>query len=166
MSTKEIAAQDGVKEETVKESIRDVEIHEHLYSAGHLEAVQIETIIRNEERASKALGAALRAEFVTRDPTTLKKISIEPDHDTRLAAIDRLNAKANAVFARHKPTPGTTVNVGVGVNVAAGSQGRSYEERLRTIQSRRKAELPASVGSDDASNDRVIDMDANASPAT
>lgn len=156
MTPHEIAAADGVKESTVMESIRTIEISEHLYSVQHLESVQIETVTRNEELASKALGEALKARIVLRDPETNKQVSVEPDHDTRLAAVDRLNAKAAAVFARHKPMPGTTVNVGVGVNVGSSNQGRSYEDRLKAIQGRRKAQLP------EGSDAEVLDVTTDA----
>lgn len=144
VSTADIAKQDGVSEKTVLASVRSVEVYEHLYSAPRLEAAQIQTVLQCEELEREALRCALQAELVIRDPNNFEKIDSEPDIETRLAAVDRLTRKAEAVFGRHKPAPGG-VNVAVGVNVGsnAATQGKSFEERLRSINARRREQAPS-----------------------
>jgi hypothetical protein len=157
---KDIAVQDGVSEETVMKSVRAVEVYEHLYSAQHLEQVQIDTILSLSDLEKKALAAALTSKVVYRDPDTNKEVDSEPDHATRLAAVAATTAKAAAIFGRHKPVPGgVNVQMGVAVNMpSVGSGGNSYEERLRAINARRQQPgLPATL---------VIDVEPDAHSQT
>ncbi len=167
LNAEEIAKQDGVAADTVMASVRMVEMQEHLYSASRLERTTIQTIAACEDVEREALKKALKAEVVLRDPESLEKLGTEPDHDTRLAAVEQLNDMRKHVFDRHKAVPGAPgVNVGVAVNVGSGSSGHghSFEERLRNVTARRQGQLPAGKPELTEGKPNVIDVVDDAAP--
>ncbi len=166
LNAEEIAKQDGVAADTVMASVRMVEMQEHLYSASRLERTTIQTIAACEDVEREALKKALKAEVVLRDPDSLEKVGTEPDHDTRLAAVEQLNDMRKHVFDRHRAAlSGPGVNVGVAVSVGSGSSGKghSYEERVREINARRERQL--SGGTPELTNGQIIDVSPNADPS-
>ncbi|MGC1686722.1 MAG: hypothetical protein WA734_13940 [Candidatus Acidiferrales bacterium] len=145
----EIAAEDNVTIEQVKNSIRAVEFKQGYHTNEYLQQNLIGLVLRLAPAAQGALLSALSAEK-RRDSVNDRgeKITIaEPDHDTQLRAVAEF--QKIAVAAQPKVGNQTNVKVGVGLNVAAGQASGSYvglEERMRELRQKRK-EQPIIEGS-------------------
>lgn len=147
----EIAAEDRVSIESVKNSIQSVEFKQGYHTNEYLQTSLIGVILKLAPAAQSALLEAMTA-TVNRDSKNElgeKMVIKEPDHEIRLKAISEF--QKIAVAAQPRAGHQTNVKVGVGIGLAGGAQASGsfvgMEERMRDIRQVRKAqpELAAST---------------------
>jgi hypothetical protein len=142
MTLKQIAEEDGVSEYTVENSIRKVEIFRITCSPTEVEVRQAETLMVLADHEEAALQRCLTAKRLIFDDDG-NKIGEEPDYPIQLEAVTEYNKKLEIVSGK-KGGSGTTVNVNTAVGVL-GSSVKTFEDRLREIQSKRALPQPAAV---------------------
>jgi hypothetical protein len=135
----EIAKQDGVSEQAVQKSLRIVNINRARHSDEFLKEEFVRIAMLLGPGTAQAVAGALGATYdVTKTDKDGKEIVVqEPDNTTRLQAVDRVVEIAKVAL----PKGGPSINVGMGVNVAANrstpSASGAYigmEDRLRAIR--------------------------------
>lgn len=139
----EIAVEDKVTVEVVKNSIKTVEFKQGYHTNEYLQQNLIGLVLRLAPAAQVALHEALAA-ATTRETTNDRGERVvikEPDHDTRLKAVSEFQKIAVAA----QPKPGHTTNlkvgVGVGVGVGGGQASGTYvgmEDRMRELRQKMK----------------------------
>jgi len=139
----EIAAEEDVRPETIRASVRKVEIAQGYYNQEFLNQSLISLVLNATPAAQKALMAALSAQTVrTAKNKAGEEILIkEPDYDTQAKGLAEFREIAKA--AQPKPSHQTKIAVGVGVGVNAQASG-SYvgmEDRMREIKQRRLTQV-------------------------
>lgn len=136
----EIAEEDGITVDRVKDSIRTVEFKQGYHTNEYLNQNLIGIILKASPAAQDALLKLLTA-TKSRDVKNERgevMTVVEPDTD----AIAKGLAEYRQIAAVAQPKAGhqTNVKVGVGLNVAAGQASGSYvglEDRMREIRQRR-----------------------------
>jgi tetrahydromethanopterin S-methyltransferase subunit H len=137
----EIALEDHVTEDVVKNSIRNVEFKQGYHTNEYLNQTLIGMFIKLAPTAQVAMLQALAA-GTNRESTNDhgEKITIfEPDHDTRLKAVAEL--RQIAAVAQPKAGHQTNVKVGVGVGVGVNQASGSFvgmEDRMRELRQKMK----------------------------
>lgn len=139
-TVEEIAEEDGITVDRVKDSIRTVEFKQGYHTNEYLNQNLIGIILKASPAAQDALLKLLTA-TKSRDVKNERgevMTVVEPDTD----AIAKGLAEYRQIAAVAQPKAGhqTNVKVGVGLNVAAGQASGSYvglEDRMREIRQRR-----------------------------
>jgi hypothetical protein len=135
----EIAAEEEVRPETIRASIRRVEIAQGYYNQEFLNQSLISIVLSAAPAAQKAVLSALGAQTVrTSKNSKGEEIFVkEPDHETQLKGLAEFREIAKA--AQPKPAHQTkiAVGVGVGVNTQASGSYVAMEDRMRDIKQKR-----------------------------
>jgi hypothetical protein len=137
ISLADIAKEEGVSVQYVKQSIGMMECYYQYHTEEELKAAQTEVILALTTLQRKTLEGALRATKRYYDEATGEFLREEPDYQVRLDAIAKINEKIDVIAPKGK---GTQVNVGVGVGVnvkASGSPSGMFEDVLRRVQAQR-----------------------------
>jgi hypothetical protein len=135
----EIATVEKVRPETIRNSIRRVEIAQGYHTQDYLSQGLIAVVLEAAPAAQKAILSALDAHFVREKKNdkgeTIKVV--EPDHDTQLKAVSELRELAKAA----QPKQAAKIAMGVNVNVpgaqAASGSYVGMEDRMRDIRHKR-----------------------------
>lgn len=137
MSLEDIAKEDNVGLGTVVRSIEVVKIQKHYVGLESLEASESEIVVNLKTMKQKAIERALEAErkvYVESGPDAGEVLTVEPDHEVQLRAVESITEISKAVLSRHAKGNSQTVNVGVGVGVT--NNFTSFEDRLRDVKKR------------------------------
>jgi hypothetical protein len=134
----EIAKADGVSEKAVQKSLRIVNVNRARHSDEFLKEELIRIAMKLGPGTMTAVAGALEATYDVTKNDNGKEVTVqEPDHSTRLKAVEQFVEIAKAA----QPKTGGNINVGMGVNVggtrATPTATGSYvgmEDRLRAIR--------------------------------
>lgn len=129
----EIAKKDGVQEQTIKDSIRAVELYRIRRSVETMNENVVDVVLETLPNYKKAINDGLKAVSVVEEGNNKRK---EPDHNVRMKAASELRSLIQVVQPRTPHVHATQVNVGGGQGqqprVATGSY-LGMEDRLRVI---------------------------------
>jgi hypothetical protein len=133
----EIAQRDGVTEKAVQKSLRIVNVNRARHSDEFLKESLIGIVMSLGPETRSAVAGALGATYdVTKQENGKDVIVQEPDHSTRLKAVEQFVEIAKAA----QPKGGPSINVGMGVQVGQGrgvAASGAYigmEDRLKAIR--------------------------------
>lgn len=137
-SIADIAQTDRVSEKTITESIRQIEVYNHMTAAEQINHGLGSLLLTSLPLASAALNDALVAtDFVEvgKDKQGKPRTVEVPDRSTRLRAIENLTEIAKVIQPKAPPAS-THVQVGVGINSGIKATGTfvSMEARMRQIR--------------------------------
>lgn len=138
MSIEDIAKEEKVSEHTIRDSIFKVESYRAICNFNEVEAVESEILLSTKDLRKLALESALRAVRTIRNEKG-KLICQEPDHDTRMRAIEASVRSLEALARRYSTTKiqqNTQLNLGVGVSVAG--KRVSFETLLQKVRESQK----------------------------
>jgi len=142
MTIEDIAVQDHVSVDTVRTSIKAVEIRKQLCSIHEVETAEAQLLLDTIPLQQKALTEALVATQIVMG--TKGRVKEVPDHTTRMRAVDVLTQKSASLRPQMKIAPTTQVNVNTGNQTLVN--GIAYEDRMRQIQEkRREIEAPSAL---------------------
>jgi hypothetical protein len=152
LSIEDIAKEDKVDPSAIQRSITQVETYYAMNTMEDLRSSEIEVMLFNKELKKLAISSALQAEIRTYDATGTKLVHKDPDHLTRLKAVDALiEIGKNLISAEARINQGPTNPTNVQVNVASGGTVgvATFEDRLREVRKKRidqqeQKTLPAS----------------------
>ena len=141
MTIEDIAVQDHVSVDTVRTSIKAVEVRKQLCSIHEVETAEAQLLLDTIPLQQKALTEALVATQIVMG--TKGRAKEVPDHTTRMRAVDVLTQKSASLRPQMKIAPTTQVNVNTGNQTLVN--GMTFEDRVRQIvEKRREAEtVPA-----------------------
>ena len=140
-TVEEIATEDGITVDRVKDSIRAVEFKQGYHTNEFLTQTLIGLILKASPDAQASLLDALTATKSRKAKNERGEdiVISEPDQETRKWALSEY--RQLAAVAQPKPGHQTNVKVGVGVGVGVNQASGSYvgmEDRMRELRQRMK----------------------------